>query len=177
MTKEELEKEIKNYIDMNCNQWETDGLTVDDIVRIAVLDFAEPREKQIQIDAEQIRALQKDKGDLIDENKVLTQNLEDTEIINAELKNKLKEKLKTIADKDLSFVARFDALEKENAELKSIANFQQSGNMSRYFELKRQAEKLEEAKELLKQWLSLCGFKVEKLSKDTEQFLNSEIEK
>ncbi len=32
------------------------------------------------------------------------------------------------------------------------------------------------AKELLKQWLSLCGFKVEKLSKDTEQFL-SEVEK
>lgn len=37
---------------------------------------------------------------------------------NAELKKKLKEKLKTIADKDLSFVAKFDALEFENAELK-----------------------------------------------------------
>lgn len=32
-------------------------------------------------------------------------------------------------------------------------------------------EQLTKAKELLKQWLSLCGFKVEKLSKDTEQFL------
>lgn len=31
---------------------------------------------------------------------------------------------------------------------------------------------LTKAKELLKQWLSLCGFKVEKLSKDTEQFLS-----
>ena len=69
---------------------------------------------------------------------------------------------------------RIAELEKENAELKSIADFQQSGNMSRYFELKRQAEKLEEAIDLLKQWLSLCGFKVEKLAKDTEQFLNSE---
>ncbi len=29
-------------------------------------------------------------------------------------------------------------LREENAELKSIADFQQSGNMSRYFELKRQ---------------------------------------
>jgi hypothetical protein len=47
MTKEELEKEIKNYIDKNCKQWETDGLTVDDIVKIAVLDFAEPRETRI----------------------------------------------------------------------------------------------------------------------------------
>lgn len=63
----ELEKEIKNYIDKNCKQWETDGLTVDDIVRIAVLDFAEPREKQIQIDAEQIRALQKQNGELTDD--------------------------------------------------------------------------------------------------------------
>ena len=42
----------------------------------------------------------------------------DLEKENAELKKKLKEKLKTIADKDLSFVAKFDALEKENAELK-----------------------------------------------------------
>lgn len=47
MSKEELEKEIKNYIDKNCKQWETDGLTADDIVRIAVLDFAEPRETRI----------------------------------------------------------------------------------------------------------------------------------
>lgn len=37
---------------------------------------------------------------------------------NEKLKNKLKEKLKTIADENLSFVAKFDALEKENAELK-----------------------------------------------------------
>ena len=64
----------------------------------------------------------------------------------------------------------------ENAELKSIADFQTSSNMDRYFQLKRSKEQLTKAKELLKQWLSLCGFKVEKLSKDTEQFL-SEVEK
>lgn len=40
-------------------------------------------------------------------------------------------------------------LEKENANLKSIADFQQSGNMSRYFELKRQGEQLTKAKELI----------------------------
>lgn len=44
--------------------------------------------------------------------------IENLEKENAELKKKLKEKLKTIADKDLSFVAKFDALENENAELK-----------------------------------------------------------
>lgn len=84
-------------------------------------------------------------ADLEKKNKVLTQNLEDTEIINK-------------------------ALEKENAELKSIADFQTSSNMDRHFQLKR-------SKKLLKQWLSLCGFKVEKLAKDTEQFLNSEVAK
>lgn len=51
---------------------------------------------------------------------------------NAELKKKLKEKLKTIADKDLSFVAKFDALEFENAELK---------------------ERLERAKEIIKDFV------------------------
>ena len=56
MTKEELEKEIKNYIDKNCKQWETDGLSVDDIVRITVLDFIEPREKCIEeLEAENAR--------------------------------------------------------------------------------------------------------------------------
>ena len=100
--------------------------------------------------------------DLEKENKVLAQNLEDTEIINK-------------------------ALEKENAELKSIADFQQSGNMSRYFELKRQAEKLEEAKELLKKllvhskryiWIADDNNKpiMQKEIAEVEQFL-SEVEK
>lgn len=66
-------------------------------------------------------------------------------------------------------IAYHKRLEKENAELRKIAEFQQSSNMDRYFQLKR-------SKKLLKQWLSLCGFKVEKLSKDTEQFI-SEVEK
>lgn len=67
-------------------------------------------------------------------------------------------------------------LEKENAELKSIADFQQSGNMSRYFELKRQAEKLEEAKELLKRCYDNYIY-LQPLRGDIEQFLNSEVEK
>lgn len=102
-------------------------------------------------------------ADLEKKNKVLTQNLEDTEIINK-------------------------ALEKENTKLKSIADFQQSGNMSRYFELKRQAEKLEEAKELLKKllvhskryiWIADDNNKpiMQKEIAEVEQFLNSEVEK
>ena len=50
--------------------------------------------------------------------KVALKKGEQLEKENAKLKKKLKEKLKTIADKDLSFVAKFDALESENAELK-----------------------------------------------------------
>ena len=89
------------------------------------------------------------------ENKVLTQNLEDTEIIN-------------------------NTLEKENAELKEVINNDVDKKI--YVQLANKAEladvqkgQLTKAKELLKQWLSLCGFKVEKLAKDTEQFI-SEVE-
>lgn len=74
-------------------------------------------------------------------------------------------------------------LEKENAELKALLNCNNCSELSEeecevcaeysHFKCKRK-EQLTKAKELLKQWLSLCGFKVEKLAKDTEQFLNSE---
>ena len=80
---------------------------------------------------------------------------------------------------------RIAELEKENAELKGIKDvatliranndtvvtLMQLNNM-----LVSKSQQLTKAKELLKQWLSLCGFKVEKLAKDTEQFL-SEVEK
>ena len=90
---------------------------------------------------------------------LMCKKVADLEKENAELKKKLKEKLKTIADKDLSFVAKFDALEKENAELKkkcykkavkdycelekeneqlkSVAELQQSSNMKRHFEIQK----------------------------------------
>lgn len=62
-----LKQKAKEYISDNCKRWEFDGLTVDDIANEAYLAGAEPREKQIQIDAEQIRALQKQNGELTDE--------------------------------------------------------------------------------------------------------------
>ena len=64
MTKEELKKEaIKYAVDYpsSCGK----GYMHKDL-RIAYLAGAEPREKQIQIDAEQIRALQKQNGELTD---------------------------------------------------------------------------------------------------------------
>ena len=44
---------------------------------------------------------------------------------------------------------RITELEKENAELKSIADFQTSSNMDRYFQLKRSKEQLTKAKEVI----------------------------
>lgn len=105
-----------------------------------------------------VNTLLKQIAELEKKNKVLAQNLEDTEIIN-------------------------NTLEKENAELKDKLNKIERKCKFNFVDLlhdveneSKQEEHLTKAKELLKQWLSLCGFKVEKLAKDTEQFLK-EIEK
>ena len=130
------------------------------------------------------------------ENKVLAQNLEDTEILNK------------------AYEKRFDDLEKENAELRKVAEFQQSSNMSRHFENKKLKEglvigstfnkalnlmnknleeerdkyrnmvfdkddQLTEAKRLLASWISDKPYtksELKDLIADTEQFL-SEVEK
>ena len=43
-------------------------------------------------------------------------------------------------------------LEKENAELKSIADFQTSSNTDRYFQLKRSKEQLTKAKDIIRDY-------------------------
>ena len=43
-------------------------------------------------------------------------------------------------------------LEKENAELKFIADFQTSSNMDRYFQLKRSKEQLTKAKDIIRDY-------------------------
>jgi hypothetical protein len=64
MTEEELKQEaIKYAVDYPTSYGK--GYKHKDL-RIAYLAGAEPREKQIQIDAEQIRALQKQNGELTD---------------------------------------------------------------------------------------------------------------
>ena len=72
MTKEELEKEAEEYADKHAFRVPYDGSNkfYDDVDFKASKEGyvlgAEPREKQIQIDAEQIRALQKQNGELTD---------------------------------------------------------------------------------------------------------------
>lgn len=74
MFKEELKKEAIKYA-VNYPTSYGKGYKHKDL-RIAYLAGAEPREKQIQIDAEQIRALQKQNGELTDENERLKGDLE-----------------------------------------------------------------------------------------------------
>ena len=74
MTIEELEKEAKqSYFNTTTEtQWSEEGAF--EYTR-GYQDGAEPREKQIQIDAEQIRALQKQNGELTDELKALRESV------------------------------------------------------------------------------------------------------
>ena len=62
-----------------------------------------------------------------------------------EMKNRI-----SMALKDPILQQSFEIICKENAELKSIADFQTSSNMDRYFQLKRKKEQLTKAKEIIK---------------------------
>ena len=83
MNKEELEKEAYEYFKSICGdyneEYERTGKRhywVGFDIKNAYLAGAEPREKQIQIDAEQIRALQKQNGELTDRVKELEAQIE-----------------------------------------------------------------------------------------------------
>ena len=81
MTDEELKKEAEEYT--NHNDWFEFSANVDKIgnairtkMERAYIAGAEPREKQIEIDAEQIRALQKQNGELTDKIRELEAQVE-----------------------------------------------------------------------------------------------------
>jgi hypothetical protein len=72
MTKDELKKEAEEgFKHIKYPTYDKD------IYIQAYFASAEPREKQIQIDAEQIRALQKQNGELTDELKTLRESIKD----------------------------------------------------------------------------------------------------
>lgn len=77
MTKDELQKEAYVWTEKNISV----GISmynpsIEMYCGKAYKDGAEPREKQIEIDAKQIRALQKDKGELTDRVKELEAQIE-----------------------------------------------------------------------------------------------------
>ena len=71
MTKEKLKKEAEQLYE----NWYAHKLGAISIIDV-ICKMAEPREKQIQIDAEQIRALQKQNGELTDKVRELKQQIE-----------------------------------------------------------------------------------------------------
>ena len=99
MTKEALEKEAEKHADgiyhykINVSDYGEDGIInyrYSD-VKEAYIKGAEPREKQIQIDAEQIRALQKQNGELTDELALTNKECKD---MRKELKQRIRENQK-----------------------------------------------------------------------------------
>lgn len=97
MTKEELDKEAKqSYLDNTYEmQWCEEG---DFDYTRGYLAGAEPREKQIEIDAEQIRALQKDKGELTDKVKELKAQNEEIENYFVESAGYARDKVRNFMD-------------------------------------------------------------------------------
>jgi predicted RNase H-like nuclease (RuvC/YqgF family) len=112
MTKEELEKEAEEWL---CNNLHS--ASEEDFIK-AMIDIAEPREKQIQIDAEQIRALQKQNGELTEQNTSLLTSVENLNKSVQELEQKLEQTEKDLADYQFNYPT-IKELEQENAELKA----------------------------------------------------------
>lgn len=84
MNEKELKKEAGNWLrkyllccncEKKCNCIDSNSYCEEQVLK-AYVDSAEPREKQIQIDAEQIRALQKQNGELTDKVKELEAQIE-----------------------------------------------------------------------------------------------------
>ena len=141
MTKEELKQEAEEYAD----KYGKSNFDIWDTARFAYYQDAEPKEKRIE--------------ELEQENKVLTQNLEDTEIVNK-------------------------ALEKENAELKhTIATLrQEKDNVSMHAKAmevvaKTRSDQLTKAKELLERLLiTSCNSDVLNLLPNCSEVLRVRVE-
>ena len=106
MTKEELEKEAEEFTDSKKSFWRQ-GRTCIDSVKQAYIAGAEPREKQIEIDAKQIRALQKQNGELTDKCRML----EDI------VKEYIRIESAIFDNEDDVFIAKRDLLEKASFAL------------------------------------------------------------
>jgi septal ring factor EnvC (AmiA/AmiB activator) len=120
-------------------------------------------EKQIQIDAEQIRALQKQNGELTDKVRELEQKLEQTE--------------KDLADYQFNYPT-IKELQKENAELKEQHEVS-ARNMSSFIESLSKSEneakkQLTKAKEIIHKVCYEYGIYDKDLMEEAKQFLKEE---
>ena len=73
-----MTEKLKRKLRKDARQWwfQTTNISLDNLVEELLVFLIEPREKQIQIDAEQIRALQKQNGELTDRVKELEVQIE-----------------------------------------------------------------------------------------------------
>jgi cell division protein FtsB len=181
MTKEELkhEAEVYSYKLYHSKAWNPG----EDMLVKAYLAGAEPREKQIQIDAEQIRALQKQNGELADNVKELEKEIK-------EWKDKADLWCKTANLKDHNIMINKE-LEQENAELKEELKKwkdewqeQVQKATDEGYARTLQTIQLTNAKEIIKEFMKYeineydgsLEIHFEELKKQAEQFL-SEVEK
>lgn len=126
--------ELYNKIDKFCN--ETDWskyLTYEHALEEFIKEIVEEETKELK-----------------EENKVLAQNLEDTEILNK------------------TYGKRFSDLEKENAELRKVAEFQQSSNMDTHLKNK----KLKEGLAVGSMWNKHLNSQNKALEEDRDKYRN-----
>lgn len=204
MTKKELKQELYHYIATQCsaisintehrlvyhyNQMEKVG---EFIYNLEEKRIAELENKIADIKANCDYVLEGKEVEYREERNKLCADFENMkatlESKIAELKEKLKEKLKTVADKDLSFVAKFDALEKENAELCEqllvvseqlrLAKEMPYSAVKKFAEEKTQ-EQLTKATELLQRFIKWARTenceKFDVILADAEQFLQADV--
>ena len=139
MTKEELEKEAKEswWNDDNCSG----ALPTEKIYECGYLASAEPREKQIQIDAEHIIALQKQNGELTDKVKELEEKLAnaDYQLEGRDLEIKeLEQKLETERNSRIALVNKIAELEAQIEKMKCCENCKYYNNHYNEVVCKRQ---------------------------------------
>lgn len=103
----ELEKEADDYVH---NHW-TEDEEHDVLIKQAYLAGAEPREKQIKIDAEQILALQKQNGELTDKVKELEKENNNYKLAEIEAKEIMAELEDKLANADYQLEGRDNEIE------------------------------------------------------------------
>ncbi len=52
---EELKQKAEDYIKKNCDRWEADGLTVDEIVKCSLVEFATETTKELEAQIEKMK--------------------------------------------------------------------------------------------------------------------------
>ena len=164
MLEQELEKYLSGQTLCNC-----DSVSYRNVKNL-ILGFAEPREKQIEIDAKQIIALQKQNGELTDKVKELETRCNELFLQTCEQAEKIKELEDKLANADYQLEGRDNEI-RELKGIKDVATLIRANNdtvttlMQLNNMLVSKKQQLTNAKEIIKY---LCGM-VRELNKPNVQ--------